>query len=275
MIDWVTNKTVTKIIKKVKEKLQSMLPLSVIITTFNEEEHIEAVLKSVEWADEILLVDSFSTDDTVTLAKKYHPKIFQRKYISPADQKNWAIPQATHDWILILDADERVTPKLREEITSLLRVPPPKDAYWIPRQSFFMGKKVRFSGWQGDQVIRLIKKEKCRYQDVQVHEEIETAGIIVGKLKNKLHHFTYKNRDHFLAKMLRYAEWSAKDHFEKTPRVTFVHLYVKPFFRFVKHYVIQLGFLDGEVGFAISKIMAWGVYQRYLKIKELRKQDKR
>jgi glycosyltransferase involved in cell wall biosynthesis len=246
-----------------------MQKISVIITTFNESEHLQGVLKSVQWADEVMVVDSFSTDETVELAKQFPVKILQRKYVSPANQKNWAIPQATHDRILILDADERVTPELKKEIIALLQKPIQKDAYWIPRQSFFMGKKVRYSGWQGDAVIRLIHK-KCRYDNVQVHEEIMTAGINVGRLKNKLEHYTYKDLDHFLAKMQRYSDWSAQDHFEKTPSVTFFHLYFKPLFRFIKHYFIQLGFLDGKVGFIISVIMAWGVFLRYVKIQEKR-----
>ena len=138
-----------------------MQKISVIITTFNEAEHIQDVLESVQWADEVIVVDSYSTDETVELAKKFPIKILQRKYVSPANQKNWAIPQATHDWILILDADERVTPKLKKEIIALLQKPMQKDAYWIPRQSFFMGKKVRYSGWQGDAVIRFIHKKCC------------------------------------------------------------------------------------------------------------------
>ena len=246
-----------------------MQKISVIITTFNEAEHIQGVLESVQWADEVIVVDSFSTDETVELAAKFPNKILQRKYKGPADQKNWAIPKATHDWILILDSDERVTSELRDEITSLFQKPFEKDAFWIPRQSFFMGKKVKYSGWQGDAVIRLIHK-KCRYNSVQVHEEVMTEGIKVGRLKNKLEHYTYKDLDHFLAKMQRYSDWSAQDHFEKTPRVTFFHLYFKPFFRFIKHYFIRFGFLDGKVGFIISVIMAWGVFLRYVKIQEKR-----
>jgi len=120
-----------------------MEKLSVIITTFNEAKHIKGVLESVQWADEVIVVDSYSTDATMELAEKFPTKIFQRKYVSPADQKNWAIPQATHNWILILDADERVTPDLKNEIISLLQKPLEKDAFWIPRQSFFMGKKAK------------------------------------------------------------------------------------------------------------------------------------
>ena len=245
-----------------------MQQLSVIITTFNEASNIEACLESVKWADEIIVVDSFSTDETVDISQQYTSKIFQRKYLGPADQKNWAIPQATYSWVLILDADERVPLALKNEIAQILQLDQLKDAYWIPRQSFFMGKKVRYSGWQRDAVIRLIRKEKCRYDNQQVHEEIITEGIEVGHLKNKLDHYTYKDLNHYLAKIERYAEWSANDHLKKTPKVTLYHLWVKPFFRFIKHYFFQLGILDGKVGFIISAIMAWSVFLRYAKIRD-------
>lgn len=246
-----------------------MRSLSVIITTFNEEHNIEGVLESIRWADDILIVDSFSTDRTLELARKFQVRVVQRAYQGPADQKNWAISQARNEWILLLDADERVTPALKKEVQQILGQPEISlDAFWIGRQNFFMDRKVRFSGWQGDAVIRLFRRDLCRYNDQQVHEEIITQGIRVGRLKNKMEHYTFKDTGHFLDKMRRYARWSAQDHFDKTRRVTFFHLYFKPLLRFLKHYIWQGGFLDGQVGFIISRIMAWGVFLRYLYMKE-------
>lgn len=246
-----------------------MRPLTVIIPAFNEEHNIRSVLESVSWADEIMVVDSFSTDRTVEIAQEFTSFILQRSYSGPADQKNWAIPQASHEWILLLDADERVTADLKEEIQEWLRRDEiPWDAFWVGRRNYFMGKAVRYSGWQGDAVVRFIRREVCRYNDRQVHEEIVTDGIRVSRLKNKIDHFTFKNSAHFLEKMHRYAAWSARDHLEKTPRVTWFHLFGKPLFRFFKHFVFQRGFLDGKVGFIISVIMAWGVFLRYVKIME-------
>ena len=247
-----------------------MQKLSVIITTFNEAHNIEAVLETVKWADEIIVVDSYSTDDTLELAAAYTSKLLKRKYKGPADQKNWAIPQASHEWILLLDADERITPNLQKEIQSWLNRDIPFDAFLIGRQNFFMGKKVKYSGWQGDAVVRFFHRDRCRYNDKQVHEEIDTNQISVGRLKHKMEHYTFKDSGHFLEKMERYARWSAKDHFDKTPSVTWFHLFLKPFSRFLKHFFWQRGFLDGKVGFIISVIMAWGVFLRYLYIKEMR-----
>ena len=244
--------------------------LTVIITTFNEALHIGDLLDNIRWADEIIVVDSFSTDDTAGIAKKQGAIVHQRAYKGPADQKNWAIQQASNEWILLLDADERVTPALKKEVQRLLKQPNPHiDAYWIPRQNYFLGKKIKYSGWQGDKVIRFFKSS-CRYNDKQVHEEIETKGINVGQLKGKLEHFTYRNMEHFLDKMRRYARWSALDYEAKTKRVGLFHLWVKPGFRFIKHYFIKGGFRDGKAGFIISVVMAWGVFLRYVFIKEKR-----
>ena len=141
-----------------------MRPLSVIITTLNEEDNIEGVITSVKEADEILVIDSFSEDNTRALAEAKGATVYERKYAGPADQKNWAIPKARYEWVLILDADERVTPALWQEIQQLLSQEMiPYDGFWISRQNYFMGQKVNYSGWQGDAVIRLIRRDVCRY----------------------------------------------------------------------------------------------------------------
>ena len=128
------------------------MKISAIIPTFNEEDHIIAAIESLAWADEIIVVDSFSTDNTVALAQSKGVKILQRNYEYSASQKNWAIPQASYDWVFILDADERVEDNLKKEISNIKNSQPENDAYWIPRQNHFMGKKIRFSGWQGDPI---------------------------------------------------------------------------------------------------------------------------
>ncbi len=246
------------------------MPITVIIPCYNETQNMRDLLKSVKWADEIMVVDSFSTDDTVTIAREYTDVILQRKYINSANQKNWAIPQATHEWILLVDADERVPPELKAEIMEVLSNEPEEAAFWIGRENYFMGKLVRYSGWQNDAVIRLFRRDACRYEEKAVHAEIITTGNI-GRLKHRLIHNTYRDMAHFMDKMNRYARLSALDYAPKTPRVTLYHLWLKPAFRFFKHYILKLGFLDGKVGLTISKIMAWGVYQRYVNIREMRK----
>ena len=141
------------------------MKISAIIPTFNEEDHIIDAIESLAWADEIIVVDSFSTDNTVALAQSKGVKILQRNYEYSASQKNWAIPQASYDWVFILDADERVKDNLKKEISKIKNSQPKNDAYWVPRQNHFMGRKISFSGWQGDKVIRLFNRKKCHYED--------------------------------------------------------------------------------------------------------------
>lgn len=250
-----------------------MQQLTAIIPCFNEEQHMEAVIQSVQWADEVLIVDSFSTDKSLEIARRMGCRIIQREYENSASQKNWAIPQATHNWILLVDADERVTDTLREEIQAVLKAPA-ADAYWMYRSNFFMGHRVRFSGWQNDKVIRLFKKT-CRYEPLRVHAEIITTGISVSSLKNKLDHYTFKGIANYIKRQHRYAEWSAKDHLAKTPKVTLYHLMIKPGFRFVKHYILKGGFRDGYIGFVIASLTAWSVFLRYFKILEIRWEEGR
>ncbi len=242
-----------------------MNKLTAIIPTGNEEHNIEAVLKSVDFADEIIVVDSYSTDRTVELAKKHGATVIQRKYDSPAAQKNWAIPHATHNWILILDADERVTLQLKEEIQSILSKDPVENGFWIPRQNYFMGKKINYSGWQNDKVLRLFRKGKALYKEKRVHEEMKAEGK-TGRLKNKLDHHTYIGLDHYLAKTYRYSTWGAYDKVSKVKKVTLFHLLVKPLFTFIKMYILKLGILDGKVGFIIAANSATYTFQRSLKI---------
>ncbi|HEY0262099.1 MAG TPA: glycosyltransferase family 2 protein, partial [Chitinophagales bacterium] len=239
----------------------------------NEEHNIQAVLESVKFADEIIVVDGGSTDKTLELAKQSGVRVLQREFDYPASQKNWAIPQASNEWILLVDADERVTDELREEIIEILKnTPDEKDvvAYWIYRDNQFMGEKVRFSGWQGDKVIRLFRKSKCRYEDKMVHEEIIADGK-VGFLKNRFYHNTYTTFDAHIAKLNRYATWQASDYDKKTGTLTAYHFVLKPFWRFFKHYVVKLGFLDGLVGLVVSYLAAYATFNRYVKLWLLRK----
>jgi glycosyltransferase involved in cell wall biosynthesis len=247
--------------------------LVAIIPCFNEEDVIADALASVAFCDEVFVVDSFSTDSTMDIVKASGARYVQREYAGPAEQKNWAIDQVEADWILFLDADESVPNELQEEIKGIMESTTSKDAYWIGRQNHFMGRRVRFSGWQGDKVIRLFKKGKCRYKPVRVHEEMECTGEL-GMLKAKLIHHTYKDMPHYLEKFDRYTTWSAYDRSERTSKVTLFHLWVKPTFRFFRHYFLKGGILDGRVGFIISYMSAYSVFLRYLKLDRLQKGEK-
>ncbi len=239
--------------------------LTALIPTGNEEHNIDAVIKSVAFADEVLIVDSYSTDSTIEIAQTHDINLIQREYGNSASQKNWAIPQAKHEWILLVDADERVSPELQKEILKIIEEDGETDAYWIYRQNYFMGRKMNYSGWQGDKVIRLFRKSNCKYEDKHVHAEIIVEGK-TGYLKNKLAHYTYKDLGHLLYKADRYTTWGAYDRVEKTKRVTAFHLLIKPMFTFVKKYFFQLGILDGKVGFILAAHSGYYIFLRSLKM---------
>ena len=248
-----------------------MTQITAIIPTGNEIHNIEEVIKSVDFADEILVVDSFSTDGTYEKAQELAHRVIRREYENSASQKNWAIPQATHEWILLVDADERVTDALRQEINTVLNSAENNIvAYWIGRTNHFMGKQVRFSGWRNDKVIRLFKRDACRYEDKHVHAEIIAKGEI-GRLKNKLMHNTYVSLDKHINKINRYAAWQAKDYDKKTGSLTPYHFVIKPMWSFFKHFIIQGGFRDGVVGLTISYLQSYGVFMRYVKLWLLRR----
>lgn len=251
-----------------------MKKITAIIPTGNEIHNIEDVIASVSFADEILVVDSFSTDGTFEKAQELATKVIRREYQYSASQKNWAIPQAKHEWILLVDADERVTPELAEEVKNTL-TNPKEDvvAYWVGRNNHFMGERVKYSGWRNDSVIRLFKRDYCKYEDKHVHAEIIADGK-VGKLKNKFYHNTYISFDKYIEKMNRYAWWQAKDYDKKTGRLTPYHFVIKPFWGFFKHYIVQSGFRDGVVGFTIGYMQAYVVFMRYVKLWLLRKNRK-
>ena len=240
-------------------------PLSIIYTTYNEIDIIGRSVESVAgWSDDLTVVDSYSTDGTAEwIAARSDIQLLQREYAGPADQKNWAIERARHEWILLLDADEIVTPELRAEIDGLLAEPPVADAYWIHRDNYFMGRQIRHSGWGNDRVVRFFHRDRSRYNDRQVHEEIVTEGLRMGELRGRLIHHTFKNLDHFLDKNRRYARWKARDVAARTGRVGLYHLLGKPAFRFFRHYVLQMGFRDGRPGLIISAVAAYGVFLRY------------
>lgn len=244
-----------------------MEKITAIIPTFNEEHNIKDAIESCLFADEIIVVDSFSTDKTCEIVRSYpQVKLLEHEYIHSAAQKNWTIPQATHDWIFLLDADEVTNDQLIKEIKETVNSNPKHVAYWIGRDNYFMDEKLNHI-WKGDAVIRLFRKSKCRYQDKHVHAEIETEGSI-SRLKYRMAHDTYKGKglEAHLVKGMRYTTWAALDRVNKIKKITIYHLLVKPFFGFLKRYILNLGILDGKRGFIISCMGAWNVFIRNVKV---------
>ena len=219
--------------------------LSAIVTSFNEEVNIKECMESVSFADEVLLVDSFSTDRTLDLARPIPGvRILQREYFGSAAQKNWAMDQTVHPWILIVDADERVTPGLAREIVDLLERDPSDDYYSIRRRNLFLDRIIRHSGWSTDKVVRLVRRGTARYPNRRVHADIRPEGH-VPTLEHALLHYTFRSLGQYLEKLHRYAEWGAADLYRKGRRPGAIELWFRPVWRFLRMYVFQAGFLDG------------------------------
>ena len=244
-----------------------MTPISVIVPTFNEEENIQECLESVTWADEILVVDSFSKDRTLEIARRFTDRILQREYVNSASQKNWAIPQARHDWVMVVDADERVTPGLRDEIRALLAEGPKRSGYVIRRVNHFLGRRINHGGWARDRVLRFWDRRTGRYQEKEVHADVEVEGS-VGELTHPLLHITFRSWDSYLKKIDRYTSWGADEYLKKGRSATLLDLVLRPPARFLKRYVLQLGFLDGIPGLMITGIDTWVVFVKYARLWE-------
>lgn len=249
-----------------------MTKITAIIPTLNEEIHIADAIESVSFADEIIVIDSYSADKTLKIAEKLNVKIIKRKFDDFSSQKNFAIQQATHPWIYILDADERVTPGVKKEILEAVKNPKDFVGFFVRRTFYFCGRKLNYGGCQRDKVVRLFLKEHCKYSGV-VHETIATKGEL-GFFKNRIEHYSYKSFDHYISKMNHYGALRGKQFHQEGRKVNLYHILVKPPARFVIHYFIRRGFLDGFPGYIFAKTQAYSVYTKYLKLWLLNKSIK-
>jgi len=232
-----------------------MASISAIVTTLNEEQRIAECLGRLAFADEVLVVDSFSTDRTAEIAGKHGARLLQHEYRSPASQKNWALEQASCDWALIVDADELVTDELAAEIKRVLANASARDGYRIRRRNFFLGHEIRYSGWQNDWVLRLFRRDRGAHPERQIHEQVVVDGP-VGDLTGTLLHYSYRSLDDYWRKLRRYAEWNAAEARSRGARVSPLYMMVHPVLRFWKAYLLQQGFRDGVPGLVVSLLTA-------------------
>lgn len=239
--------------------------LSALAITFNEEENIGRYIESLRFADEIIIVDSFSTDNTAALAKELGATVIQKEFINFSEQRNFAIQQAKHDWIVFFDLDEIVTPGLEEEIKQAVASGDDTNAYFVKRKFHFMGRQIRFGGWQTDKVIRVFNRQHCRYNGNLVHEVISADGK-TGHLKSPVDHFSYKSFDNYNGKLNLYSKLQADTLYAKKKRPTAYHFLFRPFYRFCWQYFYRLGMLDGKEGFVLAYVHAFSVYKRYLQL---------
>ncbi len=237
-------------------------PLSVLVPTKNEGSNIHACLDSVRWADEVVVVDSGSVDETISIARSIADRVLEHEYVNSAAQKNWALPQLKHRWVLIVDADERVTPPLRAEIERVLEDPSRADGYWIHRANHFLGRPIRSAGWQRDKVLRLFDRTKGAYQPLHVHAEVRIDGR-VGSLRERLVHETYRDLDQYFEKFGRYTRWSAADLKQRGIRASGGRLLFRPWLRFLRMYILEGGFREGRSGIVLCMLAAFSVFTKY------------
>ncbi|MCB0465449.1 MAG: glycosyltransferase family 2 protein [Aequorivita sp.] len=242
-----------------------MPTITVIIPTFNEEAFLEEALKSVAFADEIIVIDSYSTDKTPEIAKKYATKFLQRKFDNFSNQKNFALKEANCEWVLFVDADERIPQKLRAEINETL-IDSKHSGYKLNFPHYFMD---RFLYHHSDDVLRLVKRDGAHFTGL-VHEKLICTGSI-GKMKSMVAHYTYKGLQNYISKKESYAWFQAQQLYAKGKKVTWAHLFFKPTFRFIKSYFIRGSYKDGVPGLTIATINAYGVFERYVKLMLLQK----
>lgn len=248
--------------------------LSVSIIARNESANIADALKSVEgWSAEIVVVDAMSTDDTVAICKRFGARVIQEPWKGYSAQKNFALDQCSNDWVLSLDADERVTPELKAEVVALLARGPELAGYFVPRKNWFLGRWIRHGGWYPDSSIRLFDRRRGRFGDREVHETVTLAGSApAGRLQNAMLHYTYNDLASYLERQNRYSTLAARELFQKGRRFRWSDALIRPAVSFVRTYLLQAGFLDGWRGFVISKGGASYTLAKYLKLRELNRQ---
>jgi glycosyltransferase involved in cell wall biosynthesis len=239
--------------------------LSVIVITHNESARLRACLESVAFADEVVVVDSGSTDDTVTIARAMGARVCQTPDLPGfGPQKNRALDLATRDWVLSIDADERVTARLREQIEAAMRSPQ-FDAYTVNRRSSYCGQYMAHSGWYPDRIVRLFRRGAGRFDDALVHEALKVKGP-VGQLDGELLHESYANFEAVLDKMNRYSTAGAQALHRKGVKGSLAKALGHGLWAFLRTYLVKRGFLDGRLGLALAVSNATGTFYRYLKL---------
>lgn len=241
--------------------------LSVIVITKNEAEHIGRCLASINWADEIIVLDSGSQDDTVAICRQYTDKVYETDWPGFGVQKQRALDKAQGDWVLSIDADEVVTPELRVEIETALKQQQ-YNAYEIPRLSSYCGRQMRHGGWWPDHVLRLFRRDCGQFTDAVVHERIVVRGEI-GKLSLPLLHDAFVNLDEVLHKVNGYSSLGAEMLYQKGVRSSLSKALLKGLWTFIRTYWLKAAVLDGRQGLMLSISNAEGAYYKYLKLWEL------
>ena len=248
------------------------MSLSVVVITKDEENNIERCLKSVDWADEIIVVDSDSTDRTVELARQQRARVFKTQWKGYGPAKREAVNHAAGEWVFSIDADEEVTPELAMEIREVLSNADDIAGFYIKRRTNFLGRWIYHCGWYPDPVLRLFRKSQGNFNEAIIHEKVELQGRI-DYLKEELLHYSYPNLESYLHRFNRYTTMGAQVAFEKGRRVRWFDLVMRPPISFITHFVSRQGFRDGMEGFMISVLSAVAVLVKYAKLRYMQQQQ--
>ncbi len=254
------------------------MKISATIITYNEEEYIASAIKSLDWADEIVVVDSESVDKTVEIAESLGAKVITQKWLGFGKQKQFAVDSAENDWIFSLDADEVVSDELRQEILKLKDggIKQLADGYKISRQTFYMNQPIKHSGWYPDRKLRFYNRTKGFWKEMLVHESVQMSNDAKVELINKdILHYSIKNASHH-HQMIgeRYAPLSAEEMFQNGRTTTAIKIMTIGFTTFVKSYILKQGFRDGLAGFCISRFAAHHAFLKHLLLWEKQQKSK-
>jgi glycosyltransferase involved in cell wall biosynthesis len=261
--------------KKDADRPASAATVSAIVVCFNEEDRIEACLESLRWCDEIVVVDSFSTDRTPDICRRYTDGFVQRAWTGYRDQKAYAHSRATKEWVLLVDSDEIVTPELRDEIQAALKGDGGLYAgYSVPRLVRYLGRWWRRGGWYPDYDVRLFKRERATWGGTDPHEKVLVDGR-VRRLRQPLHHFTYRNIDDHIQRINRYTSISSKELRREGHRWRLSDALLRPPARFFRSYVLKRGFMEGFAGFYVALTAAVYVFLKYAKLWELELEERK
>ena len=240
------------------------MKISATIITCNEERNLPRAIESLRCCDEILIIDSGSTDRTVEIAEKFGARVLEANWLGYAGQKNYASDEAAHDWVLSIDADEALSEDLEGEIWNLKKYGPDYDAYTVPRLAQYLGRWILYSGWYPDRKIRLFDRRKARWVGDYVHESVVSTGQ-VGALKGNLLHYTCGSLSEHMKTMDRYTTLAAEELVARKKPIGYRHLLFDPIWTFLKTYFVQRGFLDGTEGLAIAYMASLYTFLKYAK----------
>ncbi|MFQ5456173.1 MAG: glycosyltransferase family 2 protein [Nitrospirota bacterium] len=242
--------------------------ISATVITYNEEENIRECLESLNWVDEIIVVDSFSGDETVSICREFGAKVYQHKWRGFAYQKNLSIEKASNEWILSIDADERVTPELCDEIKGIFGNQQIFNGYYIPRKNYFLGREIRYGGWYPDYTIRFFNRQHGRFGLREVHEKVCINGE-TGYLQKEIKHYSYRGISEYILRMDRYAALSAIELKKKGVIFSVSDLLFRPPLTLFKMYILKQGFRDGIHGLLLAGLYASYTFLKYAKLWEI------